>query len=66
MATTDGVSNGMTEPCEVCDVDTLHEVSVQLVTEGGKGDNARYSREPYRVRECQRCGNRESKRMNNA
>ncbi|ELZ03831.1 MULTISPECIES: DUF7835 family putative zinc beta-ribbon protein [Natrialba] len=66
MATTDGVSNGMTEPCEVCEVDTLHEVSVQLVTEGGEGDNARYSREPYRVRECQRCGNRESKRMNNA
>ncbi|MFC4542397.1 hypothetical protein ACFO5R_10715 [Halosolutus amylolyticus] len=66
MATTDGVSNGMTEPCAVCDTDTLHEVSVQLVTEAGGGENAQYSREPYRVRECQRCGNRESQRMNNA
>ena len=66
MATTNGVSDGMTEPCEVCGTDTLHEVSIQLVTEGGDGDNAQYSREPYRVRECSRCGNRESKRMNNA
>ncbi|ELY72527.1 DUF7835 family putative zinc beta-ribbon protein [Natronobacterium gregoryi] len=66
MATTDDGSNGMTEPCEVCGVETLHEVSVQIVTEGGTGENARYSREPYRVRECQRCGNRESQRMNNA
>ena len=66
MATTNGVSDGMTEPCEVCETDTLHEVSIQLVTEGGDGDNAQYSREPYRVRECSRCGNRESKRMNNA
>ena len=66
MATTNGVSDGMTEPCEVCGTDTLHEVSIQLVTESGDGDNAQYSREPYRVRECSRCGNRESKRMNNA
>ncbi|RQG98145.1 DUF7835 family putative zinc beta-ribbon protein [Natrarchaeobius oligotrophus] len=66
MATTNDVSNGMTEPCEVCETDTLHEVTVQLITEGGDGKNARYSREPYRVRECLRCGNRDSKRMNNA
>ncbi|QSW98953.1 hypothetical protein [Haloterrigena alkaliphila] len=66
MATTDGVSNGMTEPCDVCETDTLHEVSIQLITESGSGDNAQYSREPYRVRECARCGNRDSKRMNNA
>ena len=66
MATTDGVSNGMTEPCDVCETDTLHEVSIQLITESGNGDNAQYSREPYRVRECSRCGNRDSKRMNNA
>ncbi|MXV60707.1 hypothetical protein GS429_01200 [Natronorubrum sp. JWXQ-INN-674] len=66
MATTNGVSNGMTEPCDVCEMETLHEVSIQLITEGGSGDNAQYSREPYRVRECIRCGNRDSTRMNNA
>lgn len=66
MATTNGVSDGMTEPCDVCGTDTLHEISIQLITEGGDGDTAQYSREPYRVRECSRCGNRESKRMNNA
>jgi len=66
MATTDGVSNGMTEPCEECGTDTLHEVTVQLVTEAEGSDRAQYSREPYRVRECQRCGTRDSKRMNNA
>ncbi|MDQ2051520.1 hypothetical protein RBH26_13640 [Natronolimnohabitans sp. A-GB9] len=66
MATTDGVSNGRTEPCDVCGTDTLHEVSIQLVTEGGDEETAQFSREPYRVRECVRCGNRESKRMNNA
>ncbi len=65
MATTDGVANGMTEPCDECGIETLHEVSVQLVTEAADGENARYSREPYRVRECQRCGNRDSQRMNN-
>ncbi len=37
MATTNDVSNGMTEPCEVCEMDTLHEVTVQLVTEGDEG-----------------------------
>ncbi|ELY57432.1 DUF7835 family putative zinc beta-ribbon protein [Natronolimnohabitans innermongolicus] len=66
MATTNGVSNGMTEQCDVCDTETLHEVSIQLVTEGGDEDTAQFSREPYRVRECIRCGHRDSKRMNNA
>lgn len=66
MATTSGVSNGMREPCEECEMDTLHEVSIQLVTESRSEDNAQYSREPYRVRECTRCGNLDSQRMNNA
>lgn len=56
----------MTEPCDVCETNTLHEVSIQLVTESMNEDNAQYSREPYRVRECTRCGNRDSQRMNNA
>lgn len=66
MATTDGAGGGMTEPCEHCGLETLHDVSVQIRTESHDGENARFSREPYRVTECRRCGFRRSKRMNNA
>lgn len=66
MATTDDSIDGMTEYCGGCDTDTLHQVSVQIRTEADSDENAQFSREPYRVRECQRCGHRESQRMNNA
>ncbi len=66
MATTDNSFNGLTERCEECGMDTLHEVNIQIVTESTDGDNTQFSREPYRVRECQRCGNRDRQRMNNA
>lgn len=66
MATTDTGVDGMTEECEQCGVDTMHSVSVQILTESPDGKNSHYSREPYRVKECQRCGERSSQRMNNA
>ena len=66
MATTDGPSGGMTERCENCGLETIHDVSVQIRTESHKNENAQFSREPYRVTECQQCGFRRSKRMNNA
>lgn len=66
MATTDNSIDGITERCDDCGLDTLHEVSVQLRTESTKSENAQFSREPYRVAECQRCGYRSSQRMNNA
>ncbi|WP_435333122.1 hypothetical protein [Haloarchaeobius sp. TZWWS8] len=66
MATTDDSFNGMTEHCDCCGGDTLHKVSVQLITESTKAENAQFSREPYRVKECQACGTRSSQRMNNA
>ena len=66
MATTDNAFNGLTEYCDDCELETLHEVSVQLRTESRKEENRQFSREPYRVAECQRCGNRHSQRMNNA
>ncbi|MFC7213443.1 hypothetical protein ACFQMM_09075 [Saliphagus sp. GCM10025308] len=66
MATTDSSFNGLTEYCKECDLDTLHEVNVQIRTESLKKENAQFSREPYRVTECQRCGTRSSQRMNNA
>jgi len=66
MATTRDSIDGMTEHCDGCDSDTLHQVSVQLKTEAENSENAHYSREPYRVKECQQCGERNSQRMNNA
>ncbi|WP_262180381.1 DUF7835 family putative zinc beta-ribbon protein [Haloarcula laminariae] len=65
MATTnDGVD--MSEACSDCGRDTPHAVSVQIQTESTKAENAEFSREPYRVSECQVCGATTSTRMNNA
>lgn len=66
MATTDDSIDGLTEYCEQCGTETLHKVSVQIITESSKTENAQFSREPYRVKECQTCGERSSQRMNNA
>lgn len=66
MATTDDSVDGMAEHCEGCGMDTLHQISVQIRTESTESENAHYSREPYRVKECQQCGDRSSQRMNNA
>ncbi|WP_246998457.1 hypothetical protein [Halosolutus gelatinilyticus] len=66
MATTDNSFNGMTERCDECELNTLHEITVQIRTESLEHENAQFSREPYRVAECQRCGHRTSQRMNNA
>jgi DNA-directed RNA polymerase subunit RPC12/RpoP len=65
MATTDDSLDGMTEHCASCETDTLHQVSVQIMTESQKEENTEFSREPYRVAECQRCGSRRTQRMNN-
>jgi len=65
MATTnDGVD--MSEACADCGRDTPHAVSVKIQTESSKRENAEFSREPYRVSECQVCGATTSTRMNNA
>ncbi|QSG04019.1 DUF7835 family putative zinc beta-ribbon protein [Natranaeroarchaeum sulfidigenes] len=66
MATTEGSFDGVRERCDSCDVETTHRVSVQLKTESRKEENAQFSREPYRIAECQECGTRTSQRMNNA
>lgn len=56
----------MVEACEACGRETDHRVAIELKTESAKPENARYSREPYRVTECLTCGTRRSVRMNNA
>ena len=61
-----GAFSEVTEECEGCERETLHEVAVQLRTESQKRENAEFSREPYRIAECQVCGFASEVRMNNA
>ncbi|MFB6223577.1 MAG: hypothetical protein ABEH86_07895 [Haloarcula sp.] len=63
-ATNDGVD--MAEDCSTCDRETPHAVRVQIRTESAEPENAEFSREPYRVSECQICGTTTATRMNNA
>ncbi len=65
MATTQDIAD-VTEECERCDRPTPHAVSVEILTESTKAENAQYSREPYRVTECLVCGATRQVRMNNA
>jgi hypothetical protein len=55
-----------TESCESCGTETHHDVHVEIRTESAKQENAQFSREPYRIATCQRCGDEQSQRMNNA
>lgn len=59
-------TNGLTERCENCSSQTTHRVSVELRTENEGGENAAFSREPYRVATCRACGEETSQRMNDA
>jgi hypothetical protein len=56
----------MAEPCSTCDRETPHAVRVEILTESSQPENAAFSREPYRVSECQVCGTTTKIRMNNA
>jgi DNA-directed RNA polymerase subunit RPC12/RpoP len=56
----------MVEPCANCGRETPHSVTVELWTESADGENASFSREPYRVSECQTCGEEFVQRMSNA
>jgi hypothetical protein len=66
MATKRNGVDDMRETCEDCGRLTPHTVSVKILTESGKRQNAEFSREPYRVAECRRCGETSTRRMNNA
>ncbi|MFC6960621.1 DUF7835 family putative zinc beta-ribbon protein [Halocatena marina] len=58
--------NAIYEECPTCDRETSHSVSLQILTESNKTENAQFSREPYRVSKCQICGTETTLRMNNA
>jgi len=66
MATKVGAGTERSEFCDHCGRETIHSVSLRLVTESDRQDNAEFSREPYRVKECLVCGEQTAVRMNNA
>ncbi|WP_433625196.1 hypothetical protein [Halomicrococcus sp. NG-SE-24] len=66
MATKNQGFEAITELCDNCGRETAHQVSVEIRTESQKQENAEFSREPYRVSECESCGEETIQRMNNA
>ncbi|SEW25952.1 DUF7835 family putative zinc beta-ribbon protein [Halobacterium jilantaiense] len=59
-------AEAMVEPCSNCDRETPHSVTVELRTESDGAANPSFSREPYRVTECRRCGEALAQRMSDA
>lgn len=66
MASKNQRPDGIEEQCETCGQATPHDVSIDILTESSSTENAEFSREPYRVSECTRCGDSTKTRMNNA
>ena len=54
----------LTEHCPGCDRNTPHEVAIEILEESATSKHAEYSREPYRVTTCRRCGEETKTRMN--
>ncbi|UHH26799.1 DUF7835 family putative zinc beta-ribbon protein [Halobacterium noricense] len=65
MASKNVQSDGITEECTACGREQPHSVTIDILTESDKDENASFSREPYRVAECQACGTTTKTRMNN-
>ena len=51
------------ESCPACACETPHEVFVHLFVESQGEENAAFSREPYRISVCRRCGYETVERM---
>jgi hypothetical protein len=66
MAVTKHQSKDLHEKCSECERETPHSVSLEILTESDKPENAQFSREPYRVSTCRICGVETKLRMNNA
>lgn len=59
--------DGRSEDCPECSRTTPHSVALEIREESSGSDEARkYSREPYRVVTCRRCGRSSAQRMNGA
>jgi len=49
--------------CDDCERETPHEVHIEKRAENPESEMASASRQPYRVTECQNCGNETERRM---
>jgi hypothetical protein len=58
--------DGVVETCSLCGDETPHDVRVEIRTESTVEENAAFSREPYRIATCRRCGSETELRMNDA
>lgn len=58
--------SSFTEPCDRCGRSTPHDVRIEIREETRPPKRVRYSREPYRITVCQRCGGQREQRMNAA
>ncbi|WP_227380037.1 DUF7835 family putative zinc beta-ribbon protein [Haladaptatus halobius] len=54
----------LVEQCDNCAAMTPHQVMIELITESEESQNAAFSREPYRITECQQCAATSKQRMN--
>ncbi|SEA10603.1 hypothetical protein SAMN04488065_1866 [Haloplanus vescus] len=54
------------EHCSACGAEQSLDISVEILTENPAGENAAFSREPYRIVECRVCGTTTKTRMNDA
>jgi hypothetical protein len=59
-------SDGIVEECVECGRERPHDVSIDILTERDREENAEFSREPYRITECRHCGASSRRRMNDA
>lgn len=59
----DAMNEPLDDHCDRCSADTPHRVEIEIIEEDEEGRSP-HSREPYRVRECQQCGEIEKERMN--
>lgn len=66
MASKTPQADAMAEPCQNCEYETPHAVTIELRAESADDKNAAFSREPYRVATCRECGEVRAERMNDA
>jgi hypothetical protein len=57
-------TSDMIEWCDECGRETPHAVRIKIRTESTKEENAKFSREPYRVSVCQTCQRQREARVN--
>ena len=58
------IDETQTEECAACGMETTHQISIEIIKEGEDDENG-FSREPYRIAECVKCGTETQQRVNN-